>query len=179
MLFLNSEAVLKLSYLLNLFSQKLIICDFIWQSRGGNFTRNIQDMFPWYEFESYKCKITAKYLSQLFPTILDETIQWNPSGKARGVSLNFKIWSIPCTILYKSCLSYPSWQTTSFERPPLWMAFIEGFHCIPLYLIKSIPQVICSSIGHVVLLEVILQSLLQAIATNHTLQHADDGCSLK
>ena len=34
----------------------------------------------------------------------------------------------PCTILYKSCLFYPSWQATSFERPPSWAAFIEGFH---------------------------------------------------
>ena len=33
-------------------------------------------------------------------------------------------------ILYKSCLFYPSWQATSFERPPSWVAFIEGFHCI-------------------------------------------------
>ena len=32
-------------------------------------------------------------------------------------------------ILYKSCLFYPSWQATSFERPPSWVAFIEGFHC--------------------------------------------------
>ena len=35
-----------------------------------------------------------------------------------------------CIILYKSCLFYPSWQATSFERPPFWVAFIEGFHCI-------------------------------------------------
>ena len=34
------------------------------------------------------------------------------------------------TILYKSCLFYPSWQATSFERPPSWVTFIEGFHCI-------------------------------------------------
>ena len=24
---------------------------------------------------------------------------------------------------------YHSWQATSFERPPSWVAFIEGFHC--------------------------------------------------
>ena len=35
-----------------------------------------------------------------------------------------------CTILYKSCLFYPSWQATSFERPSSWAAFREGFHCI-------------------------------------------------
>ena len=38
--------------------------------------------------------------------------------------------SFPCTILYKSCLFYPSWQATSFERPPSWLVFIERFHCI-------------------------------------------------
>ena len=43
-----------------------------------------------------------------------------------------KFCPFPCTILYKSCLFYPSWQATSFERPPSWVAFIEGFHCIPI-----------------------------------------------
>ena len=42
-----------------------------------------------------------------------------------------KFGQFQCTILYKSCLFYPSWQVTSFERPPFWVAFIEGFHCIP------------------------------------------------
>ena len=41
-----------------------------------------------------------------------------------------KFGPFPCTILYKSCLFYPSWQATSFERPPFWMAFVEGFHCM-------------------------------------------------
>ena len=41
-----------------------------------------------------------------------------------------KFGQFQCTILYKSCLFYPSWQATSFERPSFWMAFIEGFHCI-------------------------------------------------
>ena len=52
-------------------------------------------------------------------------IQWNPSGKARNVSLKFvKFGPIPCPILYKSSLFYPSWQATSFERPPSRVAFI-------------------------------------------------------
>ena len=42
------------------------------------------------------------------------------------------------TILYKPCLFYPSWQATSFERPPSWVAFIDGFHCIPV----SAPKII-------------------------------------
>ena len=41
-----------------------------------------------------------------------------------------KFGTFACTILYKSCLFYPSWQATSFERPPSWVAFIDGFHCI-------------------------------------------------
>ena len=45
-----------------------------------------------------------------------------------------------CTILHKSCLFYPSWQATSFERSPAWVAFIEGFHCILFFcwIIKKI-----------------------------------------
>ena len=41
-----------------------------------------------------------------------------------------KFGPFSCIVLYKSCLFYPSWQATSFERPPSWVAFIEGFHCI-------------------------------------------------
>ena len=40
-----------------------------------------------------------------------------------------KFGPFPCTILYKSCSFYPSWQATSFERPSSGVAFIEGFHC--------------------------------------------------
>ena len=40
-----------------------------------------------------------------------------------------KFGPFPCTILYKSCLFYPSWQATSFERPLSWVAFIERFNC--------------------------------------------------
>ena len=42
--------------------------------------------------------------------------------------------TFPHTILYKSCLFYPSWQATSFERPPSWVAFMEGFHCILIFI---------------------------------------------
>ena len=44
-----------------------------------------------------------------------------------------KCGPFPCIILYKSCLFYPSWQATCFERPPSWVAFIEGFHCSALW----------------------------------------------
>ena len=40
-----------------------------------------------------------------------------------------KVGPFPRIILYKSCLIYPSWQATAFERPLSWMAFIERFHC--------------------------------------------------
>ena len=43
--------------------------------------------------------------------------------------------TFPCTIPYKLCLFYPSWQATSSERPPSLMAFIEGFHCIARHLL--------------------------------------------
>ena len=45
-----------------------------------------------------------------------------------------KLGSFPYTFLYKSCLFYPSWQATSFERPPSCVAFREGFHCIWQFL---------------------------------------------
>ena len=51
---------------------------------------------------------------------------WKGQGCLTKVA---KFGPFPCTILYKSCLFYPSWQATSFERPPSWVAFIEGFHC--------------------------------------------------
>ena len=41
-----------------------------------------------------------------------------------------KFGPLPGIVLYKSCLFYPSWQATSFERPPFGVAFIEGLHCI-------------------------------------------------
>ena len=36
-----------------------------------------------------------------------------------------KFGPFPYTILYKSCLIYPWWQATSFERPSSWVAFIR------------------------------------------------------
>ena len=50
-----------------------------------------------------------------------------------------KFGPFPYIILYKSCLFYPSCQATSFERPPSWVAFIEGFHCIHVFEVLS-PQ---------------------------------------
>ena len=62
---------------------------------------------------------------------VSRNLQWNLSGKVMKVSLKVtKFGPFPCTILYKSCLFYPSWQATSFERPPSWVVFTEGFHCI-------------------------------------------------
>ena len=44
-----------------------------------------------------------------------------------------KFGPFPCAILYKSCLFYPSSQVTSFERPPSWLASIQGFQYISIY----------------------------------------------
>ena len=41
-----------------------------------------------------------------------------------------KFGPFPCTILYKSCLSYPSWQATSFEGHLGWPLNIDVFQCI-------------------------------------------------
>ena len=51
---------------------------------------------------------------------------WKGQGSLTKVA---KLGPFPGTILYKSCLFYHSWQATSCERPPSWVAFIEGFHC--------------------------------------------------
>ena len=52
-----------------------------------------------------------------------------------------KFGPFPCTILYKSCLFYPSLQATSFDRPPSLVpslvAFIEGFNCISNSIFNS------------------------------------------
>ena len=59
-------------------------------------------------------------------------VWWTVSHNWKGQESLTKVAKFdqfPCTILYKSCLFYPSWQATSFERPPYWVAFIEGFHC--------------------------------------------------
>ena len=60
---------------------------------------------------------------------------WKGQGCLTKVA---KCGPFPCTILYKSCFYYPSWQATSFERPPSWVALIEGFHCICILTPKSI-----------------------------------------
>ena len=64
------------------------------------------------------------------------TIYYTVEPLWKGQECLFKVTKFhpfPCTILYKSCLFYPSWQATSFERPASWVAFIEGFHCIIIY----------------------------------------------
>ena len=37
-----------------------------------------------------------------------------------------KFGTFPCTVLYKSCFFYPSWQATSFERPPFGWPLLRG-----------------------------------------------------
>ena len=55
----------------------------------------------------------------------------------KGQECLTKFGPFPCTILYKSCLFYPSWQATSFERPPL-----EELHCIHIsyHILDSVHQ---------------------------------------
>ena len=79
-------------------------------------------------------------------------ILWEPLWKGQGCLTKVAIFDpFPFTILYKSCLFHlcisPSWQTTSFERPPSWVAFLEGFHCVlcktvvvPFLIYWSSPQ---------------------------------------
>ena len=82
----------------------------------------------WYIHRERILLLTCLFISKMPQTLAE--IHWNPSGKGQGsLSKVAKFGLFPCTILYKSCLFYPCWQVTSFERPPSWVAFIEGFHC--------------------------------------------------
>ena len=73
---------------------------------------------------------------------LSNEIQWNfnwntvePIWKGQeSVTKVAKFGPFTRTILYKSCLFYPPWQATSFERPTSWVAFIEGFHCTNIFI---------------------------------------------
>ena len=59
------------------------------------------------------------------------SLTYNGTPLERPGNYHFKVTKFgpfPRTIFHKSCLFYPSWQATSFERPPSWVAFIEGFH---------------------------------------------------
>ena len=68
-------------------------------------------------------------LNYLFCDMFGGTVEplWKGQESLTKVA---KFGQFQCTIFYKSCLFYLSWQATSFERPPFWLAFIKGFHCI-------------------------------------------------
>ena len=73
-------------------------------------------------------------------TYIHLDIQWNPSGKARKVSLKLQnLVRFHAPFFTNYVLFYPSWQATSFERPPSWVAFIEGFHFIHIYIYRGVP----------------------------------------
>ena len=91
----------------------------------------------YYKMNIWTCNMMDYFVSIWFLAIYQSinqsavAIQWNPSGKARNVSLKLQYFgTFPCTILYKSCLFYHSWHVTSFEKWPSRVAFIEGFHCM-------------------------------------------------
>ena len=69
---------------------------------------------------SFQKKVVNKLLHTVEPL-------WKCQGCPTKVA---KYGPFPCIILYKSYLLYHLWQATSFERPPFWVAFVEGFHCI-------------------------------------------------
>ena len=45
--------------------------------------------------------------------------------------------------LQNMCLFYPSWEATSFERPPSWVAFIKGLRCNSLFF--SAGSIVCNA----------------------------------
>ena len=90
----------------------LLLSEVLWHSPDSNFT-SAQITILCIEFENYPLKITVEPLWK-GQEILTKVAKFGP---------------FPRTIFYKSCLFYPSWQATSFERTPSGVAFIEGFHC--------------------------------------------------
>ena len=75
---------------------------------------------------------------------LEYTVEplWEGQGCLTKVA---KYGPFPCTILYKSYFFHPSWQVTYFERPPSWVAFIEGFHCFTFHVKKYIEDLAACS----------------------------------
>ena len=70
-------------------------------------------------------------------SVFEGELEWwwtvGPLWKSQECLTKFaKFCPFLCTILYKSCVFNLSWHATPFERPPFWVAFIEGFHCIYL-----------------------------------------------
>ena len=98
----------------------------LWVSYGVFFLHSLEKR---YHKISRKCQTTQ-------PTVTWNCIQntavinVEPLWKGQEcLTKVVKFGPFPCAILYKSCLFHPSWQATSFERPPSWVAFTEGFHC--------------------------------------------------
>ena len=82
---------------------------------------------PWIEYWK------RSYSVNIYHIILPLRELWTIYGWRKGqesLTKLAKFGPFPGAILYKSCLFYPSWQAISSERPPSWVAFIEGFHCI-------------------------------------------------
>ena len=82
------------------------------------------------------CLLSSLYVRHGYRAESGTTVEplWKGQECIRQVG-KFGPFSIP--ILYISCLFYSSWQATSFERPPSWVAFIEGFQCILMAEWKS------------------------------------------
>ena len=64
----------------------------------------------------------------LFPFV-KKIYSGTPLERPRISHWNCKIWSISMHRSLKTMFIYPLSKATSFERPPSWVAFIEGFHC--------------------------------------------------
>ena len=79
---------------------------------------------------------------------------WKGQGSLSKVA---KFGLFPRTILYKSCLFYPWWQVTSFQRPPSWVAFIEGFHCTCIQNMVIVSCVSAWPLGKIYLDFILLQ----------------------
>ena len=62
--------------------------------------------------------------------MLTTLIQWSPSGKARNVLLKLQNLVHFHAPFFTNHVYFTTYDRSSLERPPSWVAFIEGFRCI-------------------------------------------------
>ena len=98
------------------------------------------------------------------------------TGLMRPLRNGCKIWSISMHHSLQIMFILPLMKATSFDRPPSWVAFIEGFHCISNSIFNlsiSIPfpvlefELSCNSNFGIELTQPYMQWLGTELVTSH------------
>ena len=116
---------------------------------------------------SNSCKISSAHSFQF-----QFQYSGTPLERLGKFHLNCKIWSISTHHSLQIMFILPLMKATSFDRPPSWVAFIEGFHCI-FNLSISIPfpvlefELSCNSSFGIELTQPYMQWLGTELVTSH------------